>query len=167
MKRNGCLLLLSKFLSDDMCTGFAGYVTLYKHPHKHHRKKNRPDDQMSIIFEQQNLGDISNQPKRDMCNPTQSGWEINICKVLALLKFNITPDKLAFIKRKGSSSNHHFSGAMSVSSRVISVDGRNLANQLRLVVYLIIYKFHSSQVVQEFLHQQYIAWYKVGSVTSN
>ena len=41
---------------------------------------------------------------------------------------------------------------MSVSSRVISVDGRNPANQLRLVVYLTIYKFHSSQVVQEFFH---------------
>ena len=76
-------------------------------------------------------------------------------------------------KRKRSSSNHPFSGAnMLVSERVSiwriiqlrqplkygwlsgtryllkdTVDGRNPANQLRLVVYPMIYKVHTSQVV--------------------
>ena len=37
-----------------------------------------------------------------------------------------------------------------------TVDGRNPANQLRLVVYPIIYRvFCTSQVVQDFFHQQY------------
>ena len=36
-----------------------------------------------------------------------------------------------------------------------TVDGWNPANQLRLVAYPIIYKVHTSQVVQDFFHQQY------------
>ena len=37
-----------------------------------------------------------------------------------------------------------------------TVDGRNPANQLRLAVYPIIYEFLTSQVLQDFLHQQYL-----------
>ena len=45
-------------------------------------------------------------------------------------------------------------------SYVDTVDGRNPANQLRLVVYPIVYRvlpFYPSQVVQDFFHQQYVA----------
>ena len=37
-----------------------------------------------------------------------------------------------------------------------TADGRNPAKQLRLAVYPIIYEFLTSQVLQDFLHQQYL-----------
>ena len=37
----------------------------------------------------------------------------------------------------------------------VTVDGRNPANHLRLVVYPTVIGFQTSQVVQDFFHQQY------------
>ena len=37
-----------------------------------------------------------------------------------------------------------------------TVDGRHPANQLRLAVYLTIYRVYMSQVVQDVFHRQYV-----------
>ena len=44
-----------------------------------------------------------------------------------------------------------------------TVDGRNLATQLRLVVCPINYRVFTSQVVQDFSHQQYVNWWEFDS----
>ena len=72
---------------------------------------------------------------------------------LGLLGRNCEDGK-GYMKKQGSLNATHFGGIKLDGN---TVDGRNPDNQLRLVVFPIIYKVLApSQVVQDFFHQQYV-----------
>ena len=69
-------------------------------------------------------------------------WSIWVIETLVIIWA-----KLVIVEGKTVSLKH--------SIVVPTVDGRNPANQLRLVVFIPLFtRFHTSQVVQDFSHQQ-------------